>query len=124
MATTIGTAMMWMTRRIASDTFRRNNWSGIRVEATMASEQAWQVAHRAALPWFRAAAVVCLTGAFAFAVLLVVRASDDVVLPFYIGIFALLTILVIVPVPRAIRAARGVPSDPPPRGRGAGSRDG
>lgn len=101
----IGVVMLIMTRRIAQGTFRRNPWAGIRLEATTRTEEGWQAAHRAALPWFRAAAVWCWIDALVLGLLIVVAAPEALVGGLYIGGFVGLAALVLVPVRRAIRAA-------------------
>lgn len=43
-----------MARRTAAGTLKRNHVYGLRVASTLASDEAWAVGHRAALPYLRA----------------------------------------------------------------------
>lgn len=101
----MGVAMLVMTRRIAAGVFRRDAWAGIRLEATTRTEEGWQAAHRAALPWFRAATWWCWAGAAALALMILVPAPEGLVGGVYLGGVVGLTALVVLPVRRAIRAA-------------------
>ncbi|UJH71463.1 SdpI family protein [Ornithinimicrobium sp. INDO-MA30-4] len=40
-----------------------NSAIGIKTKITQSSQEAWEVAHRAALPWVKAAAIVCASAA-------------------------------------------------------------
>jgi len=44
-----GALLWWMARATASGGLGRNEWAGIRLPSTMASDEAWLAAHRRAL---------------------------------------------------------------------------
>ena len=43
-----GLLLIWMARAAADGRLRRNQWAGIRIPSTMASDGAWLAGHRAA----------------------------------------------------------------------------
>lgn len=43
-----GWLLIWMARAAADGRLRRNQWAGIRIPSTMASDEAWLAGHRAA----------------------------------------------------------------------------
>lgn len=55
-----GTTSLMVARRSAAGLLRRNRAVGIRIPATLASEEGWGVAHRAAAPRIRRGAVGAL----------------------------------------------------------------
>ena len=42
-----GVALTWIGRKATKGTLKRNRWAGIRTKSTMASDEAWEAAHRA-----------------------------------------------------------------------------
>ncbi|WP_203568414.1 SdpI family protein [Aestuariimicrobium ganziense] len=102
----IGVLMAAFTLKISRATLHRNDWMGIRLPATMASDEAWQAAHRRVLPWIAATAVLALVVAIVFLIAAVMGASDRWTAPLLIGSLVVVTVLVVAPVPSALRAAQ------------------
>lgn len=46
----VGAVVIRLARRAANGELARNGWAGIRTKTTMASDEAWIVAHRVGLP--------------------------------------------------------------------------
>ncbi len=65
-----------VTRQAARGSLDVNGGVGIKTTWTKSSSQAWEVGHRAALPWVRRCAVLCLATAVLALVLVVVGADD------------------------------------------------
>ncbi|CCH72969.1 conserved membrane hypothetical protein [Nostocoides australiense Ben110] len=104
----IGALMLVCVLKIRNGTLHRNAFMGIRVQATSVSEEAWDAAHRVAVNWWSAAAGVALAAAAGFLIAAVIGASDEAVGPWYMGVLVAVTALILVPAPRAIRAAKAV----------------
>ncbi len=56
----IGAVNGWFLKVTGSGTLRRNPYVGIRTRATMRDDEVWSIAHQAALPWTRRAAVTAV----------------------------------------------------------------
>ncbi|MEL4505734.1 SdpI family protein [Luteococcus sp. H138] len=92
----------------AHGTLKRNGWAGIRVPATMKSDEAWRVAHAASSGWLIASGVVCLV--VGLAVLALVASGLSANAGNLIGLAGIgaMTVLVIVGAVVGIRAANRV----------------
>ncbi|SEE91508.1 SdpI family protein [Jiangella alba] len=108
-----GAAIVWMARATASGRLRRNYWAGIRTQATLASDDAWLAAHRAARPATEAGGWAAVVAALA---VFVVPADPEGLLavPVLAGVGVLL-VLVLVGARRGVVAARSVGDDAPLR---------
>lgn len=108
----LGIAMLVCVEKIRRGTLRRNAFMGIRVQATYASEEAWRAAHLVARPWWIAATVVCGLAASGFVLAGLAGVDDGRVGTGYLGATLVFLLLVLIPVPAAIRAARQAAPDP------------
>ena len=84
-----------VTKAAAAGTIDVNSAVGIRTKTTRSSQQAWEVAHRAAFPWVRGASVLCVTAAVvALAGLVFLRGSAEIVVGAlvlgYVGLLVLM----------------------------------
>ncbi|WP_053202750.1 SdpI family protein [Jiangella muralis] len=105
-----GAAIVWMARAAASGRLRRNYWAGIRTSATLASDDAWLAAHRAA----RRATETGGWAAIVAALVVFVVPSDPeglLAVPVLAGAGVLL-VFVLIGARRGVLAARAV-SEPP-----------
>ncbi|WP_116951432.1 SdpI family protein [Jiangella endophytica] len=105
-----GVAIIWMARAGASGRLRRNYWAGIRTPATLAGDDAWLAAHRAARPATEAGGWAAIVGGL---VVFVTPADPEGLLavPVLVGAGVLL-VLVLIGARRGVVAARAVTSEP------------
>jgi len=66
-----GLALVLVVRRAAQGKLARNGLAGIRTPTTLASDEAWLVVHREAMPWTFAGALAMILGG------LVAMTADD-----------------------------------------------
>ena len=67
---------MWMVKAISNGSLERNQMVGIRTKATLASDGAWDVAHKAAIPYMNAVAIIGFAGATLALLSLLMRPAD------------------------------------------------
>ncbi|WP_035754421.1 SdpI family protein [Pseudoglutamicibacter albus] len=67
---------VWMARATSKGSLERNQLIGIRTKATLASDGAWDVAHKAAIPYMNAAAIIGFAGAALALLSLLMRPAD------------------------------------------------
>lgn len=108
-----GGAVVWTARAAASGRLRRNYWAGIRTSATLAGDDAWLAAHRAARAATETGGWAAVVGGL---VVFVTPAEPEGLLavPVLAGAVALL-VFVLIGARRGIVAARAVSGEPPSR---------
>lgn len=112
----VGSALTsWVGRRGADGSLERNHVAGVRTSATLASDEAWDAAHRAASPMTRMTGDASVLATVGAAAVLIAGASPRVVLLLVLVICLLLLGGVVVAAVTGHRAAlRALDAGPRP----------
>ena len=103
----IGVASLWMASLMRDDRLPRNGLVGMRTRATMASDAAWNAAHRASAWSIALTGVVLLVGGVW---LLLARRSPDATRNVLLGITLAVLVIVVVGGVQANQVAKGTTS--------------
>jgi hypothetical protein len=104
-----------MVRRTAAGTFRRNGIYGLRLASTLASDEAWEAGHRAALPYLKVTGwsgvvMAVITVALVLGFVVSGNGVPEAVVAVPLGALCVQVVGMIVGTVAAGKAARKVPS--------------